>query len=77
VQVEITDREEREAGGGFGGRQLTRLADVVLRFQVRSGADEIDLKGVGLGGSRAAKDGAEKLINWISRHPPSASSTRR
>ena len=79
VRVEVTDREERDAGdGGFGGKQFTRLSDVIIRFHARASRDEIDLKGSGLGASRAAKDAAERLTKWIARQPsaPPARSRR-
>lgn len=84
VRVEVTNREQRDAGdGGFGGIKLTPLGEMIIRFHAKltpheNGAprgaphtdtDEIDLKGIGPGyWSRAAKDGAERLDKWISNH---------
>jgi hypothetical protein len=80
VQVEVTNREARDAGeGGFGGIKLTPLGEMIIRFHAKfapreNGApgkgaprtDEVDLKGIGPGyWSRAAKDGAERLRKWI------------
>ena len=80
VQVEVTNREERDAGeGGFGGIKLTPLGEMIIRFHAKftpheNGApdkgtprtDEVDLKGIGPGyWTRAAKDGAERLRKWI------------
>jgi hypothetical protein len=84
VGVEVTNREQRDAGeGGFGGIKLTPLGEMIIRFHARltphengvpggtphSDSDEVDLKGIGPGyWSRAAKDGAERLEKWISNH---------
>jgi hypothetical protein len=80
VRVEVTNREERDAGeGGYGGIKLTPLGEMIIRFHATfkprdTGASakgvrqtaEVDLKGVGPGyWSRAAKDGAERLSKWI------------
>jgi hypothetical protein len=80
VQVEVTNREQRDAGaGGYGGIKLTPLGEMIIRFNAKftsrkngaPGKDapqdaEVDLKGIGPGyWSRAAKDGAERLAKWI------------
>ncbi len=82
VKVEVTNREERDAGdGGFGGIKLTPLGEMIIRFHAtftphENGAPggapqnaEVDLKGIGQGSwSRAARDGAERLAKWIANH---------
>ena len=83
VRVEVTNREERDAGeGGYGGIKLTPLGEMIIRFHAKltphenaaaakgtPAGDEVDLKGIGPGyWSRAAKDGAERLSKWISDH---------
>ena len=80
VQVEVTNREQRDAGeGGYGGIKLTPLGEMIIRFHAKftgnndgapdTGAPrtgDVDLKGVGPGyWSRAAKDGATRLSKWI------------
>jgi hypothetical protein len=80
VRVEVTNREQRDAGdGGYGGIKLTPLGEMIIRFHAtftthKNGAPgmdapqdaEVDLKGIGPGyWSRAAKDGAERLSKWI------------
>jgi len=82
VRVDVTNREQRDAGeGGFGGIKLTPLGEMIIRFHAKftpheNGAPggapqavEIELKGIGPGyWSRAAKDGAERLAKWIADH---------
>ena len=73
VRVEVTNREQRDAGeGGFGGIKLTPLGEMIIRFHAKltpPHVDEADLKGIGPGyWSRAAKDGAERLEKWIADH---------
>ena len=80
VRVEVTNREQRDAGpGGFGGIKLTPLGEMIIRFHVKlthpppaaeSGAEtEADLKGIGQGyWSAAARDGATRLSKWIADH---------
>jgi hypothetical protein len=70
VIVEVTDREEQDAGdGGFGGIKVSKLATTTIRCHVTSGQHETDLKGLGNGtGSRAAKDAADRLLKWIVRN---------
>ena len=72
VKVEVTDREQRDAGeGGFGGVKVTPLGETIIRFHVKGWDAESDLKGIGQAyWSRAAKDGAERLLKWIARHEP-------
>jgi hypothetical protein len=85
VQVEVTNREQRDAGaGGYGGIKLTPLGEMIIRFHAKftprkngaPGKDapqdaEVDLKGIGPGyWSRAAKDGAERLSKWVADHRP-------
>ncbi len=69
VSVEVTNCEQQPGEGGFGGLKVTPLGEAIIRFKARWGDDEIDMKGVGPGyWSRAAKDGAERLLKWIARH---------
>jgi len=78
VEIEVTNREERESGdGGFGGIKLTPLGEKIIRFHAKftpheNGThltDEADLKGTGPGyWSRAAADGATRLAKWIANH---------
>lgn len=70
VIVEVTDREQQDAGeGGFGGVKLTPLVTTTIRLHVTSGDLSTDMKGVGPGtGSRAAKDAADRLLKWIVRN---------
>lgn len=72
VIVEVTDREQRDAGdGGFGGLKVTPLGETIIRFKVKWGDAETEMKGVGEAyWSRAAKDGAERLLKWVARHEP-------
>jgi len=78
VTVEVTDREQQNAGeGGFGGVKLTRFVNTIIRVRVTFGEHQSELKGMGPGtGSRAAKDAADGLLKWIERNradrpPPS------
>jgi hypothetical protein len=70
VVVEVTDREQQDAGeGGFGGVKLTPLVTTTIRLHVTSGEHETEMKGFGPGtGSRAAKDAADRLLKWIARN---------
>lgn len=77
VVVEITDREQRDAGGGgFGGKMITPLGDTIIRLHVTSGGHEAEIKGMAQGTwGRAAKDAADRLMKWIARNtdrPPQA-----
>jgi hypothetical protein len=78
VTVEVTDREQQNAGeGGFGGVKLTPFVNTIIRVRVAFGEHHGELKGMGPGtGSRAAKDAADGLLKWIERNradrpPPS------
>jgi len=70
VTVEVTDREQQNAGeGGFGGVKLTRFVNTIIRMRVTFGEHQSELKGMGPGaGSRAAKDAADSLFKWIERN---------
>ena len=70
VVVEITDREQRDAGaGGFGGKTITPLVDTIIRLHVTWGDHQTDIKGMGQGTwGRAAKDAADRLMKWIARN---------
>jgi hypothetical protein len=70
VIVEVTDREQQDAGeGGFGGVKLTPLVNTTIRLHVTSGEQATEIKGTGPGtGSRAAKDAADRLLKWIARN---------
>jgi hypothetical protein len=72
VQMEVTGRERREEpAGSFGGKSVTRMGDTIIRVRVTSGAEETELKGMGLGTwSRAANDAAERFLKWIARREP-------
>jgi hypothetical protein len=72
VTVEVTDREQQNAGeGGFGGVKLTPFVDTIIRVRVTFGEHHSELKGMGPGtGSRAAKDAADGLLKWIERNRP-------
>jgi hypothetical protein len=72
VEMEVTGRERRdEPAGSFGGKSVTRMGDTIIRLRVKSGNDETELKGMGLGTwSRAANDGAERFLKWIARREP-------
>jgi hypothetical protein len=78
VTVEVTDREQQNAGeGGFGGVKLTPFVNTIIRVRVTFGEHHSELKGMGPGtGSRAAKDAAAGLLKWIERNrgdrPPPA-----
>ena len=78
VTVEVTDREQQNAGeGGFGGVKLTPFVNTIIRVRVTFGEHQSELKGMGPGtGTRAAKDAADGLLKWIERNradrpPPS------
>lgn len=70
VTVEVTDREQQNAGeGGFGGVKLTPFVNTIIRVRVTFGEQHSELKGMGSGtGSRAAKDAADGLLKWIQRN---------
>lgn len=72
VEMEVTGRERRdEPAGSFGGKSITRMGDTIIRLRVKSGDDEAELKGMGLGTwSRAANDAAERFLKWIARREP-------
>jgi hypothetical protein len=75
VVMEVTGRERREEpAGGFGGKSITRMGDTIIRVRVKSGEDEAELKGMGLGTwGRAANDAAERFLKWIARREPKRS----
>ena len=75
VQMEVTGREQRdEPTGGYGGKSITRMGDTIIRLHVKSGDDEVDIKGMGQGTwGRAAKDGADRFLKWIARREPQRS----
>jgi len=72
VFMEVMGRERREEPtGGFGGKSITRMGDTIIRLRVKSGDDESELKGMGLGTwARAANDAAERFLKWIARREP-------
>jgi hypothetical protein len=72
VHMEVTGRERREEpAGSFGGKSVTRMGDTIIRLRVKSGSDEAELKGMGLGTwGRAANDAAERFLKWIARREP-------
>ena len=75
VLMEVTGRERREEPpGALGGKSITRLGDTIIRLRVKSGAEETELKGMGLGTwGRAATDAAERFLKWIARREPKRS----
>ena len=75
VVMEVTGRERREEPqGAFGGKSVTRMGDTIIRVRVKSGAEETELKGMGLGTwGRAANDAAERFLKWIARREPKRS----
>ena len=72
VQMEVMGRERREEpAGSFGGKSVTRMGDTIIRLRVKSGSEEAELKGMGLGTwGRAANDAAERFLKWIARREP-------
>lgn len=72
VVMEVTGRERRdEPQGSFGGKSITRMGDTIIRLRVKSGSEESELKGMGLGTwARAANDAAERFVKWIARREP-------
>jgi hypothetical protein len=72
VFMEVMGRERREEPpGAFGGKSITRMGDTIIRVRVKSGEDESELKGMGLGTwARAANDAAERFLKWIARREP-------
>ena len=75
VTMEVTGRERREEPSGpFGGKSITRMGDTIIRVRVKSGDEETELKGMGLGTwGRAANDAAERFMKWIARREPKRS----
>lgn len=75
VFMEVMGRERRdEPPGAFGGKSITRMGDTIIRVRVKSGEDETELKGMGLGTwARAANDAAERFLKWIARREPKRS----
>jgi hypothetical protein len=75
VLMEVMGRERREEPpGAFGGKSITRMGDTIIRLRVKSGAEETELKGMGLGTwGRAATDAAERFMKWIARREPKRS----
>ena len=74
VTVEVTDREQQNAGeGGFGGVKLTPFVNTIIRVRVTFGEHHSELKGMGPGtGSRAAKDAADGLLEVDRAQSPAA-----
>jgi hypothetical protein len=72
VQMEVMGRERREEpAGSFGGKSVTRMGDTIIRLRLKSGSEEAELKGMGLGTwGRAANDAAERFLKWIARREP-------
>jgi hypothetical protein len=72
VTMEVVGREQREEPTGpFGGKSVTRLGDTIIRFKLKSGDEESEMKGMGQGTwGRAAKDGADRFMKWIARREP-------
>ena len=72
VEMEVLGRERREEPpGAFGGKSVTRMGDTIIRLRVKSGSEEAELKGMGLGTwGRAANDAAERFVKWIARREP-------
>jgi hypothetical protein len=72
VFMEVLGRERREEPpGAFGGKSITRMGDTIIRVRVKSGDEESELKGMGLGTwARAANDAAERFLKWIARREP-------
>ena|SRR5690349_8676925 len=72
VEMEVLGRERREEPpGSFGGKSVTRMGDTIIRVRVKSGSEESELKGMGLGTwGRAANDAAERFLKWIARREP-------
>jgi hypothetical protein len=72
VHMEVTGRERRdEPAGSFGGKSVTRMGDTIIRLRVKSGDEETELKGMGLGTwGRAANDAADRFLKWIARREP-------
>jgi hypothetical protein len=72
VEMEVTGRERRdEPSGSFGGKSITRMGDTIIRVRVKSGTEETELKGMGMGTwARAANDAAERFVKWIARREP-------
>ena len=70
--VEVLEREQgEEPGGPFGGKSITKMGDTIIRLHVRSGQDEVDVKGMGQGTwGRAAKDAADRILKWVARREP-------
>jgi len=69
LTVEVINREEREpAQGGFGGKSLTKLRDVILRIRVKAGEDQSELKAIQPSWGAAAKDLAKQLSSWARNH---------
>lgn len=69
MTVEVANREEREpAQGGFGGKSLTKLRDVILRIRVKAGEDQSELKAIQPSWGAAAKDLAKQLSGWATNH---------
>jgi hypothetical protein len=70
VVVEVLDREEDSAGeGGFGGVKLTPLVNTTIRLHVTARDLQTDIKGMAPGGgSKAAKDAADRLFKWVVRN---------
>jgi hypothetical protein len=72
VEMEVLGRERREEpAGSVGGKSVTRKGDTIIRLRVKSGGEESELKGMGLGTwGRAANDAAERFLKWIARREP-------
>jgi len=72
VTMEVTGREAREEPtGGFGGKSMTHMGDMIIRLKLKMGDDESELKGMAQGTwGRAAKDAADRFMKWIARREP-------
>ena len=72
-------REQREEPtGSFGGKSVTGWATRSSGCACKSGEEESDLKGMGLGTwARAAKDAAERFLKWIARREPKRDESAR
>ena len=75
--IEVVGREQREEPQGpFGGKSFTRMGDTIIRLHLKSGNEELDVKGMGQGTwGRAAKDAADRILKWIARREPARSKT--
>ena len=74
VIVEVTEREAQQGPeGGFGGKALTNLGQMIIRARVShaAGGESSELKGIGQGTwGHAAKDLADRIVKWAQRDQP-------